>query len=272
MKHSGFTLLELAIVMTIIGLIAGGIVVGAKMIEAGENRSIMTDVEKYRAAIHTFKDKYGKVPGDLHNATRFWGKDNTLCPTHTGTAATDGTCNGNGNGSISTTDNPEPWYVWNHLSNAGMIEGKYDIYDHATSGDMVIGKYVPETAIAGASYAAADYRPSWINVIDWFYRGEYGHVFRFGVPNNPACPACFNEFERLSAARLWSIDDKIDDGKPGTGWVRTWKPGDSATVTPTTVHCADETDSTKPENANYRVNASRTRCNGIFLWGIRGEQ
>jgi|GEM_PF-7046659 len=74
MKHHGFTLLELAIVMAIIGLIAGGVVVGANMIEAAENRSLISDVEKYRTVVHTFKEKYGKFPGDLHNATRFWEK------------------------------------------------------------------------------------------------------------------------------------------------------------------------------------------------------
>lgn len=88
----GFSLIELSIMLVILGLLVGAVTAGQSLIRASELRSVTTDIERYRAGIATFRDKYFGLPGDLLNATSFWGKDNTNCPTHTGTNATPGTC------------------------------------------------------------------------------------------------------------------------------------------------------------------------------------
>ncbi len=65
MKKSGFTLIELSIVLVIIGLIIGGVLVGKDLIKAAEIRSTIGQYEKYKTAVNTFKLKYSGLPGDL---------------------------------------------------------------------------------------------------------------------------------------------------------------------------------------------------------------
>ena len=61
----GFTLIEMASVLVIIGLIVGGILVGQSLIKAAEVRSEVTQMEKFQTAVNTFRDKYGYLPGDI---------------------------------------------------------------------------------------------------------------------------------------------------------------------------------------------------------------
>ena len=84
----------------ILGLLVGGVLAGKSLIRAAELRSIITDYNKYQSAVLAFRDKYFALPGDMTNATLFWGKNNAACPGATGTAATPGTCNGDGSGQI----------------------------------------------------------------------------------------------------------------------------------------------------------------------------
>jgi len=123
-----FSLLELSIVLVIIGLIAGGIVSGANMIRAAEVRAVITETQRYMTSVNTFRDKYLGVPGDLKNAEAFWGSM-TNCgaasPSGTGTQ----TCNGDGDGIVepaaAALQTGENFGIWQHLSNAGLIEGVY---------------------------------------------------------------------------------------------------------------------------------------------------
>src|SRR5690348_1121410 len=69
----GFSLLELSIVLVIIGLITGGITAGRTIVRAAELRSMITDINKYKSAIYTFREKYNAVPGDMKNAVKYWG-------------------------------------------------------------------------------------------------------------------------------------------------------------------------------------------------------
>jgi len=61
-EHSGFTLIELSIVLVIIGLIVGGVLVGRDLISAASVRAQITQIEKYQQAVNAFRDKYGGVP------------------------------------------------------------------------------------------------------------------------------------------------------------------------------------------------------------------
>ena len=101
MQKQGFSLVELSIVLVILGLLTGGILTGQSLIRAAELRSVTTEFQKYQTAAMTFRDRYFALPGDMRNATDFWGAM-TNCgaasPAGTGTQ----TCNGNGNGSIDT--------------------------------------------------------------------------------------------------------------------------------------------------------------------------
>ena len=64
-RKRGFTLIEMSIVLVIIGLIVGGILVGQNLIRAAEVRATVSQVEKYQAAVATFREKFGALPGDI---------------------------------------------------------------------------------------------------------------------------------------------------------------------------------------------------------------
>ena len=64
----GFTLVELAIVMTIIGLLIGGILKGQELLENARVTSTIAQVKSYEAAVTSFRDVYDGLPGDLRNA------------------------------------------------------------------------------------------------------------------------------------------------------------------------------------------------------------
>jgi len=126
-KHA-FSLVELSIVLVILGLLTGGILGGQSLIRAAEMRSISTEHARWVAAAQTFRDKYFALPGDMSNATKFWGTaDAASCSlTSTGDART---CDGNGNGvlnySFSGNTAHEHFRFWQQLANAGLIEGNY---------------------------------------------------------------------------------------------------------------------------------------------------
>ena len=61
----GFTLIEVSIVLVIIGLLAGGVLVGRDLIEAAKIRQQITQIEQFKAAVNTFRAKYNALPGDL---------------------------------------------------------------------------------------------------------------------------------------------------------------------------------------------------------------
>ena len=111
-KQSGFTLVELSIVLVIIGLLTGMVTVGQSMIKQAKLRAVISEVQQYKAAIYTFKDKYGQLPGDFTMATNFWGSD---------------TANGNGDGEIHVTSTSgwESLRVFEHMSLASIISGNY---------------------------------------------------------------------------------------------------------------------------------------------------
>src|SRR5437660_1073388 len=100
MRH-GFTLLELSIVLVIIGLLIGGIFVGQSLIHNAQLNAVISEFNRYQTAVQSFKQQYNTLPGDMSNATSFWGSaggtgsDATCAVVVSTTAAT---CNGNGDG------------------------------------------------------------------------------------------------------------------------------------------------------------------------------
>lgn len=119
-RQSGFTLVEIAIVLVIIGLLLGGVLKGQEMITNAKIKKIESDFRGISAAFYTYQDRFNRIPGDDANAEdRFTG-------TWTG-----GTDNGNGNGLVqgnwnSITDTNESRLVWKHLRGAGLISGPVD--------------------------------------------------------------------------------------------------------------------------------------------------
>ena len=118
-RQSGFTLVEIAIVLVIIGLLIGGVLKGREMITNAKIKRIENDFAGVSAAIFAYQDRYGVLPGDDPSAsTRFAGTWRSAD-------------NGNGNGNISggwnsSNNSSESRKIWKHLRGSGLIAGPVD--------------------------------------------------------------------------------------------------------------------------------------------------
>ncbi len=115
-RQSGFTLVEIAIVLVIIGLLLGGVLKGQELIENSKIKSIASDMKAVQAAYNGYLDRYKTIPGDDTNATmtaRGWA----------------GTAGGGGNGVLGVTpaqaftNGGESASFWRALRASGMIAG-----------------------------------------------------------------------------------------------------------------------------------------------------
>ena len=119
-QQAGFTLIEIAIVLVIIGLLLGGVLKGQEMINNSKVKRAVNDFNGVSAAVYSYLDRYGAFPGDDNGANARWGVPN-----------------GNGNGVIGADawDNVganEESRVWVHLRNSGLVSG--DVTDTNTTG------------------------------------------------------------------------------------------------------------------------------------------
>ena len=114
-RHKGFTLVEIAIVLVIIGLLLGGILKGQELINSARVRNLADSTSGIQAAYFGFIDRYRRVPGDWIQTDA----NNAI-----GVAINGG---GDGNGRLDNSGSyTEPNALWEHLSKAGFINGAYD--------------------------------------------------------------------------------------------------------------------------------------------------
>ena len=93
-KQTGFTLIEIAIVLVIIGLLLGGVLKGQELIQSARVRNLASMQDGVKAAFFGFEDRYRALPGDYMLAVQ----------NINGVAATTACGNGNGNGQYSGFD------------------------------------------------------------------------------------------------------------------------------------------------------------------------
>lgn len=111
--NQGFTLIEIAIVLVIIGLLLGGVLKGQEMITNAKIKSVARDFDGVAAAIYAYQDRYKALSGDDGNANGRWG-----------TGVTNGNANGVLAGAWNSTNNAnETRIFWQHLRNANLIPG-----------------------------------------------------------------------------------------------------------------------------------------------------
>ena len=124
-QQSGFTLVEIAIVLVIIGLLLGGILKGQEMITQAKIKNLIGDMNGISAAMNSYQDRYRALPGDDKNAGTRWANTTTQ---------------GNGDGVVNdaylaavpatlynsggaTAALPESVFFWHHLRLAGFVSG-----------------------------------------------------------------------------------------------------------------------------------------------------
>lgn len=183
-RSSGFTLIEIAIVLVVVTLILAGVLKGQSLIDSARVRSMATDVTGIRAAWYSFQDRYRSLPGDFPNAR---------------TQIDDATVPGNGNGRID--DSRERAGVWQQMALAGFIKGSFDGLESSagTAQDM---------------NCSASTCPR--NPYNGFYKISYG-----SQAENAAGPA--HEIftgDSIPVNILAELDSKLDDGKADAGRFR----------------------------------------------------
>jgi prepilin-type N-terminal cleavage/methylation domain-containing protein len=138
-RQQGFTLVEIAIVLVIIGLLLGGILKGQEMITQAKTKNVIADFSGIATAYHGYQDRYRALPGDDAGAATRW-------------AAAPAAVAGNGNGAVAGAYNAdctaapsESCQWWDHLRRAGFIAGNGISQPLNTAGGM-IGVQTGDTA------------------------------------------------------------------------------------------------------------------------------
>jgi prepilin-type N-terminal cleavage/methylation domain-containing protein len=181
-RQGGFTLVEIAIVLVIIGLLLGGILKGQEMITQARIKNVINDFNGITAAYFAYQDRYKAIPGDDFTSATRWT---------TGTLTVFG---GDGNGSVAGTYGAAPaapaagtvetLKYWWHLRLAGFVPG-------ATAGQAAVTQ--PSNAVGGIVGVEAS---------------------PFGLTGLAICSA--NVPDKIAGA----VDTQLDDQNPGTGGLR----------------------------------------------------
>ncbi|MFZ4540403.1 MAG: type II secretion system protein [Rickettsiales bacterium] len=202
---AAFSLVEIAIVLTIIALIIGATTVGSSMIRQSKLQTIIADYGKYTAAYNQFLKQYGSAPGDITDATSYWGDDNANCADAAIANGNPGTCNGNGDGQVAGN---ETYRAWQQMVMATYINGSYT---GLASGGATPGTNVPKSNLSPAGWSIAYKGATSANANE--FDQDVGNSLVFGGPNGSA----ITQASVLTPADAKQIDTKADNGMPGTG-------------------------------------------------------
>ncbi len=138
-QQSGFTLIEIAIVLVIIGLLLGGILKGQELINSARVKNLATDFRNIPLFVYGYQDKFKALPGDDPAVVAHLGATATLATTPAGNQG-NGVINGNWN---SSTGTDESVLFWQHVRLAGLAPGT------TTVPGTLPGDYNPTNASGG---------------------------------------------------------------------------------------------------------------------------
>lgn len=200
--QKGFTLVEIAIVLVIIGLLLGGVLKGQELINSAKVKNLANDFRSVSSFVYAYQDRFRALPGD----------DNAVVAHVAGTLATtpvgavgNARISGNWN---STTQTDETYLFWEHVRLAGLATGT------PVRGNA---EYIPRNAEGGAIGITGD-----------------------PILTAPAVPWPANFFicsTGIQGRFARQLDTTLDDGNTGTGTVRviannTATQADAITLTP----------------------------------------
>jgi len=186
-KQHGYTLIELAIVTIIVGLLLGGVMRGQEMVVQAKTKSLLSDFTGVTAAVQAYRDRYRALPGDDSGGAGRWGAY--------------GTRSGNGNGAVEGlyNDQPPPGdpaaagalseadLFWWHMRVSGFVSGPLQGQGAANP---------PENSVGGIIGVQTD-------------QGPAGFL--------PGLFACASNVPDRNAI---AVDAQLDDLEPAQGQVR----------------------------------------------------
>lgn len=185
--QSGFTLVEIAIVLVVIGLLLGAIFKGEELITQARVKSVIADFSGVSVAFHGYYDRYGALPGDDPNTAARWG-----ATSGDGDGQISGTYN---NGNAACVAGVESCSWWDHLRRGEFIAGSGVTQPRNVAGGLV--------GVQSGDGTAPTYAP---------VLGGPAGVGGFIV----AIQCSANLPEKIAIA----VDTQLDDGVRTTGTVR----------------------------------------------------
>ncbi|MBU1235778.1 MAG: prepilin-type N-terminal cleavage/methylation domain-containing protein [Gammaproteobacteria bacterium] len=186
-QQSGFTLVEIAIVLVIIGLLLGGVLKGQELINSAKVKNMANDFRNIATFVYAYQDKFRALPGD--DAAVVNHVAGTLATTP---AASQGNARINGNWN-STTATDESFLFWQHVRLAALATG---------TSDTASVDYVPRNAEGGRIGITSD-----------------------AIAPNANFPGGFYICSEMQGRYARQLDATIDDGDTTTGTMRVIGPG-----------------------------------------------
>ena len=228
---AGFTLVELAVVLVVIGLLAGGVLSGQYLVHAARLQRTAGQVAQFDTAVNVFQVRFACLPGDCKNA-----EARGLFP-----PTTDPVKGGNGDGMVGATGMGdemlayEPVYFWQELYTTGLLADNAGVsyggtgcrYDGGLWNWSKYGTCSPLSALpyAGVNSNGADYhRAAMWTVRD--YPDAHYYQLTTGAGNDAGfrlqCgdgTGIWSWCNALTPADAAALDRKLDDGRPTSGAV-----------------------------------------------------
>ena len=183
-QQSGFTLVEIAIVLVIIGLLLGGVLKGQELVNNAKIKNLANDFRGISSFVYAYQDRFRALPGDDRAATIHLNGGTNAAAASLGNARINGAWN-------SVTASDESYLFWQHVRLAGLATG---------TTNTAAADYVPRNAEGGVIGVTSD-----------------------PVLSNPATPypASFYVCSQGIQGRFArQIDTTLDDGNTQTGTIR----------------------------------------------------
>ena len=240
-SRSGFTLVEMSVVVAIIGLLVGAIVGVQGYLRSATLTTSIQEAKFYMDAFDQFQTTYTAVPGDFSTASSVWSSAS----------------NGDGNGLIRaiSSNNAEYFYAFQHLSNAKLITGYFTgATGSGGSADGHPGTNIPLSSVddVGFFFDHPEFASGDVSGDALYFDGKYFHVLRMAATTLAATTMPVTGF--VTPKEAYELDAKYDDGMPGLGWINS--PKSTALA-----NCAD---SATAATAAYAVTTNTKSCYFIF--------